>query len=180
MPSNFGLYIWNKLIEAGAEFNITPYGTESMHILRAEKGFIIVGQDTDGSMSPTDMGMDWIIKSNKDFSFLGERSLMRADIVREDRKQFVGLRTLNDEQVLPEGSQIVSSKKQTIPMKMEGHVTSSYFSACLGHPIALAMIKNGHQRMGEIVYSPQSDGSVIELRIVNPVFYDPKGERQYV
>ena len=59
-------------------------------------------------------------------------------------------------------------------------MTSSYFSACLGHPIALAMIKNGHKRMGEIVYSPQPDGSVIELRIVNPVFYDPKGERQYV
>ena len=111
---------------------------------------------------------------------MGERSLIRADIVREDRKQFVGLRTLNDKQVLPEGSQIVRSKKQTIPIQMEGHVTSSYFSACLGHPIALAMIKNGHQRMGEIVYSPQSDGSVIELRIVNPVFYDPKGERQYV
>ncbi|MEC7455938.1 MAG: sarcosine oxidase subunit alpha family protein [Pseudomonadota bacterium] len=180
VPSNFGLYIWNKLIEAGAEFDITPYGTESMHILRAEKGFIIVGQDTDGSMSPMDMGMDWIVKSKKDYSFLGERSLIRADIVREDRKQFVGLRTLNDKQVLPEGSQIVRSKKQTIPIQMEGHVTSSYFSACLGHPIALAMIKNGHQRMGEIVYSPQSDGSVIELRIVNPVFYDPKGERQYV
>ena len=176
--ANYGLYIWSKLIDVGSEFDITPYGTESMHILRAEKGFIIVGQDTDGSMSPADMGLNWIVKKDKKFSFLGERSLYRSDLVQSDRKQFVGLLSIDNKTHVPEGSQIVSSKKQKIPMKMEGHVTSSYPNGSLGHPIALAVIKNGHQRFGETVFSPQSDGSFVSLRIVNPVFYDSKGERQ--
>ena len=120
MPSRYGLYIWNKLIDAGDEFGITPYGTEAMHVLRAEKGFIIVGQDTDGSMSPSDMGLSWIVKEGKNFSFLGERSLHRSDLLRSDRKQFVGLLSNDSKTHVPEGSQIVTSKKKKIPHENGG------------------------------------------------------------
>ena len=98
------------------EFNITPYGTETMHLLRAEKGFIIVGQDTDGTMTPIDLQMDWIV-SKKKYDFIGKRSLYRSDTMREDRKQLVGLLTENPKEVLEEGAQIVSELNQN-PVEM--------------------------------------------------------------
>ncbi|MDP6190497.1 MAG: sarcosine oxidase subunit alpha, partial [Gammaproteobacteria bacterium] len=103
VPANYGRYVWEALIEAGKEFDITPYGTETMHVLRAEKGFIIIGQDTDGSMTPADMNMDWIVGKNKAFSFIGQRSLSRSDTLRDNRKQLVGLKTIDPTIVLPEG-----------------------------------------------------------------------------
>ena len=124
--------------------------------------------------------MDWIVGHNKSFSFVGKRSLARSDSVREGRKQLVGLRTRDPQRVLPEGSQLVNAPKEPIPMAMQGHVTSSYYSACLGHSIALAVVKGGLSRKGEVIYSPQADGSVIEAEIVDSVFYDPEGERQHV
>ena len=178
VSANYGHHVWEKLIEAGAEFNITPYGTETMHVLRAEKGFIIVGQDTDGSMTPADMNMDWVIGKNKSFSFIGERSLGRSDSVRANRKQLVGLKAIDPLTVLPEGSQIVNDPEQAIPMDMQGHVTSSYFSANMGHSIAMAVIKGGLDRMGDIVYCPLADGTNPAAQIVSHVFYDPTGERQ--
>ena len=178
VSANYGHHVWEKLIEAGAEFNITPYGTESMHVLRAEKGFIIVGQDTDGSMTPADMNMDWVIGENKSFSFIGKRSLRRSDSVRANRKQLVGLKTIDPLTVLPEGSQIVNDPEQAIPMDMQGHVTSSYYSANMGRSIAMAVIKGGADRMGDIVYCPSADGTNAAAQIVSHVFYDPAGERQ--
>lgn len=165
---------------AGEEFAITPYGTETMHVLRAEKGFIIVGQDTDGSRTPADMNMDWIVGKNKTFSFIGRRSLQREDCLRPDRKQFVGLETLEPETVIPEGSQIVNDPDQPLPMDMQGHVTSSYYSANLGRSIALAVVKGGLDRIGEVVHCPMADGRAIAARITGSVFYDPDGERQHV
>ena len=180
VPAHYGRHVWEQLIEAGAEFNITPYGTETMHVLRAEKGFIIVGQDTDGSMTPADMNMNWVVGKNKAFSFIGKRSLERSDSIRENRKQLVGLKTLEPSAVLPEGAQIVDDPNQPIPMAMQGHVTSSYYSASLDHSIALAVVKGGLNRMGDIVYCPAADGSSIAAEIVSSVFYDPAGERQNV
>ncbi len=177
VPAHYGHYMWEQLIAAGEEFGITPYGTETMHVLRAEKGFIIVGQDTDGSMTPQDMNMDWIVGKNKTFSFLGKRSLDRSDTVRANRKQLVGLKTQYPKTVLQEGAQLVNDPNEPIPMAMQGHVTSSYYSAVLGHSIALAVVKGGLDRMGETVYSPQADGEMIKAEIVSSVFYDPKGER---
>ncbi|MCY9843971.1 sarcosine oxidase subunit alpha [Vibrio caribbeanicus] len=180
VQANYGLYVWEQIFAAGKEFEITPYGTETMHILRAEKGFIIAGQDTDGSMSPQDMGMNWIIGKNKPFSFLGKRSWQRQENVRSDRKQFVGLLTKNPQQVLPEGAQAVFDPSEPIPMTMVGHVTSSYFSPSLGHSIALGVIEGGLSRMGETVYFPLANGETVEAKISNSVFYDPQGERQNV
>lgn len=180
VPAQYGRYMWEALVAAGEEFGIAPYGTESMHVLRAEKGFIIVGQDTDGSMTPQDMDMSWVVGKNKAFSFIGKRSLERIDSKREGRKQLVGLKTLQPEVVLPEGAQIVNDPKQALPMSMQGHVTSSYYSANLGHSIALAVVKGGLQRMGETIYCPLADGRTVAAEIVSSVFYDPQGERHHV
>ncbi len=124
--------------------------------------------------------MDWVVAKNKSFSFIGKRGFSRSDCQREDRKQLVGLKTQDPDKVLPEGSQIVNDPTQAVPMTMQGHVTSSYYSANLGHSIALAVVKGGLQRMGEVVHCPLADGSAIAAEIVSSVFYDPKGERQNV
>ena len=180
VAAQHGRAVWDALIDAGNEFDITPYGTETMHVLRAEKGFIIVGQDTDGSMTPADVGMDWAVRRNKPFGFLGDRALDLADHVREDRLQLVGLACGDETSVLPEGGQLVDDPKRPVPVPMAGHVTSSYYSARLERPIALGMVKGGSQRLGETVYCPLADGRVLEATIVDSVFYDPKGERQNV
>ncbi|WP_221793855.1 sarcosine oxidase subunit alpha family protein [Oceanobacter mangrovi] len=180
VPANYGLQVWNKLMEVGAQYDITPYGTEVMHILRAEKGFIIAGQDTDGSVTPYDLGMGWAVSMNKEFSFIGKRGMNRQDPTRDNRKQLVGIKTKNPSVVLTEGMAAINSKQFKVPAEILGHVTSSYYSATLGRSIAMGVIKNGLNRMGETVYYPQIDGTVIEAEICSPVFYDPKGDRQNV
>ncbi len=180
VQANYGLHVWEKLFEAGAKYNLTPYGTETMHILRAEKGFIIAGQDTDGSVHPYDLGMGWCVAQKKPFSYIGKRGMAREDCVRDNRKQLVGLKTKDPQAVIPEGAQAVKDPNQPIPMTMLGHVTSSYYSAFLGHSVAMGFVRDGLSRMGETVYYPLADGSVIEAEICSPIFLDPKGERQNV
>ncbi|AYF88930.1 sarcosine oxidase subunit alpha [Pseudomonas sp. DY-1] len=180
VQADYALGVWGKIVEAGKKYNLTPYGTETMHVLRAEKGFIIVGQDTDGSVTPDDLNMGWCVGRNKAFSWIGWRGMNREDCLREDRKQLVGLKPIDPNKVLPEGAQLVFDPKQSIPMKMVGHVTSSYMSATLGYSFAMAVVKGGLKRMGERVFAPLADGSVIEAEICSSVFYDPKGDRQNV
>ena len=178
IDSNHALAMWERIMEAGQAFDIAPYGTETMHVLRAEKGFIIVGQDTDGSVTPVDLGMNWLLSKEKDF--LGKRSLRRPDCVREDRKQLIGLLSSDDRTVLPEGTQLIERTGQPAPVPMCGHVTSSYRSACLGHPIALALVAGGRNRKGETVHAALPGREPLPVQIVAPTFYDPGGRRQHV
>nr|WP_064495108.1 sarcosine oxidase subunit alpha [Pseudomonas chengduensis] len=180
VQADYALGVWEQIIAAGKEFDLTPYGTETMHVLRAEKGFIIVGQDTDASVTPDDLNMGWCVGRTKPFSWIGKRGMNRDDCLREDRKQLVGLKPIDPNKVLPEGAQLVFDPKQTIPMQMVGHVTSSYMSAAMGYSFAMAVVKGGLKRMGERVFAPLADGSLIEAEICSSVFYDPKGDRQNV
>ncbi|APC68138.1 sarcosine oxidase subunit alpha family protein [Ralstonia solanacearum] len=181
VPANAGRAVWEALMAAGAEFDITPYGTETMHVLRAEKGYIIVGQDTDGSITPYDLGMGGLVAKTKDC--LGKRSLARSDTAKAGRKQFVGLLTDDAQCVLPEGAQIIDKDTQvrvTEPTPMIGHVTSSYYSPILQRSIALAVVKGGLGKMGESVVIPLANGRRVTAKIASPVFYDTEGVRQHV
>ncbi|WP_417224162.1 sarcosine oxidase subunit alpha family protein [Amphritea sp.] len=180
VQANYGMAVWEQLIEAGVKYGLTPYGTETMHILRAEKGFIIAGQDTDGSVHPYDLGMGWCVSNQKPFSYIGKRGMNRSDCTRANRKQLVGLKTKDPKQVIPEGSAAVLDPKGPKPLEIQGHISSSYWSETLGHSIAMGFIKGGLDKMGETVYYPLADGSVIEAEICSPIFFDPKGERQNV
>lgn len=175
IPSRYGRMVWKKLIEAGEQYDICPYGTEAMHVLRAEKGYIIVGQDTDGTVTPHDVGMSWAIGKKKT-DFVGMRSLKRPDLVADGRKQLIGLLTDDPKLVLEEGAQIVADPNRPIPMKMIGHVTSSYWSEAMGKSIALAVVENGQNLMGSTIYIPMPD-KTYEVTVCDPVFYDPDGER---
>ncbi len=175
IPASYGLPLWEEVLAAGAKYDITPYGTEAMHVLRAEKGYIITGQDTDGTVTPYDLGMDWIVSKKKP-DFIGKRSLERADMQRPDRKQLVGLLPDNPSEVLEEGAQIVEGPNEAIPMTMIGHVTSSYMSPNLGRSFALAMVRGGRARIGQKLYVPMPDRT-ITVGVCEPVFFDKEGER---
>jgi sarcosine oxidase subunit alpha len=176
VQASYGMALWQTLMTAGGRYGITPYGTEAMHVLRAEKGYIIVGQETDGSVTPLDLGMDWIVSKTKDF--VGRRSLSREDMGKPDRKQLVGLLTKDPREVLPEGAQLVERVLPTPPMPMLGHVTSSYWSPNCGRSIAMALVKGGFARKGETLFAPLADGRVIACVVADsPVFFDPEGER---
>lgn len=172
--------VWSRLIEAGEEHGITPYGTETMHVLRAEKGYPIIGQDTDGTVTPQDLGMSWAV-SKKKKDFIGKRSFARSENANPLRKQFVGLLPLDESTVLPEGSQIIEKIDDGIlpspPVPMLGHVTSSYLSVELGRPFALALIKGGRARIGDTVHVPIGS-DLIAAQITASVLVDPEGARR--
>ncbi|MFM9977118.1 MAG: 2Fe-2S iron-sulfur cluster-binding protein [Sphingomonadaceae bacterium] len=175
VPAAYGLAVWEAMMAAGAAHEITPYGTETMHILRAEKGYIIVGQDTDGTLTPDDAGLGWAVGAKKP-DFVGKRGLARPDLAAAGRRQFVGLLTEDPTHILEEGAQIVFDPAQAIPMTMVGHVTSSYWSEALGRSIALAVVAGGRRRMGEGVHIPMP-GATHRAVICDPVFYDSQGAR---
>jgi sarcosine oxidase subunit alpha len=176
----YGRAVWERLVEAGRPHGITPYGTETMHVLRAEKGYPIIGQDTDGTVTPHDLGMAWAVSKKKP-DFVGKRSFSRPANSDPLRKHLVGLLPVDRETVLPEGSQIVEhtpdGQLPPPPVPMLGHVTSSYRSAELGRPFALALVKGGRDRIGQTVSVPVG-GALVPVEITGSVLVDPEGARR--
>jgi sarcosine oxidase subunit alpha len=166
LPARFARAAWDLLRTTGA----TRYGTETMHVLRAEKGFIVVGQETDGTVTPDDLGLSRTIARGKP-DFVGKRSLLRADMRRTDRRQLVGLLTADPTIVLEEGAQLTDGGTNSL-----GHVTSSCHSATAGRSIALALVAGGRARIGTTLRVPMPD-RVIPVTVVSPTFHDPTGER---
>jgi sarcosine oxidase, subunit alpha len=175
VPSNFGRAVWEAVWREVQKHGGCAYGTEAMHVMRAEKGYVIVGQETDGTVTLADLGLDWAIgKTKKDF--VGKRSLVRPDIVAANRKQLVGLLTDNPAIALEEGAQVTESANPAIGSSALGHVTSSYRSETVGRPIALALVAAGRSRIGLKLHVPMPGGAV-SVTVVSPVFYDKEGAR---
>lgn len=172
--------VWERLIAAGQRYGITPYGTETMHVLRAEKGYPIIGQDTDGTVTPQDLGMAWAVSKKKP-DFIGKRSFSRAESQNPLRKQLVGLLPVDRVTRLPEGSQIVEFCTDDAlpppPVPMLGHVTSSYRSAELDRTFALALVRAGQSRIGETLHVPV-EGTLIAVEVTGSVLVDPEGARR--
>ena len=175
VPTWYAQAMWEAVMAAGEPLGITPYGTEAMHVLRAEKAYPIVGQETDGTVTPIDLGMDWVVSKQK--SFVGKRSLTRSDTARRDRKQLVALLPDDPSELLPEGAQLVDDPSAPIPMPMVGHVTSSYRSAALGRTFALGMVKAGRSHIGERVFAPLPDRTIAST-IHDSVLFDPENLRR--
>lgn len=179
VPAKQGLAFWGELIEAGKEFQVMPYGTEALHVMRAEKGFIMIGDETDGTVIPQDLNLDWAISKKKD-DYLGKRAQERSFMINPSRWKLVGLETL-DGSVLPDGAYAIADGVNPNGQKStQGRITSSYFSPTLKRGIAMGLVMNGPDRSGEIIEFPKIDGTVIRAKITSPVFYDPDGEKQNV
>tara|TARA_Y100000817_G_scaffold253146_1_gene205918 strand:+ start:3646 stop:6600 length:2955 start_codon:yes stop_codon:yes gene_type:complete len=180
VPPKYALKLWEKIFYYSQDMDLVPYGTETMHLLRAEKGYIIVGQDTDGTVTPLDLNLNWMIGKNKR-DFVGKRSLSRSDIIKDDRKQLVGIIPLNKTYGIEEGQHIIEEENLLTPIKkpikMLGHITSSYFSPTLDHCIAMALIKDGNRKIGTRLFVSTSDLNTIPVEVVKPNFIDPKNRK---
>ena len=179
VPAAQGLAFWERLLEAGAEFGIMPYGTEALHVLRAEKGFIMIGDETDGTVIPQDLGLNWAI-SKKKADFLGKRGMEREAMVSPDRWKLVGLETL-DGSVLGDGALApLPGRNDNGQALTQGRVTSTYFSPTLGKGIAMGLVHRGPDRMGDVIEFQTETGGRVAARIVDPCFYDKAGDKQNV
>ena len=177
VPAGQGAALWEALIAAGAEFGVMPYGTEALHVMRAEKGFIMIGDETDGTVIPQDLGLDWAV-SKKKADFLGKRGQMRPEFHRPDRWKLVGLETV-DGSVLEEGAYAVAEGRNANGQRaVQGRVTSTYRSPTLGRGIAMALVERGPERMGQELRFTRIGQPPQRARIVSPVFFDPEGARQ--
>lgn len=163
------LEVWDAIIAAGVPLDLTLYGTEAMHVLRAEKGYIIIGQETDGTVHPGDLGLGWAVADSKP-DFIGKRSLRRTDLKRTDRRQLVGLRPASP---IEEGAQLTGEVADTA---MLGHVTSAYSAGHDGQPFALALLAGGRERIGQTVHA-RFGASAVPCAVVAAIHYDPEGTR---
>ena len=178
---NHALDLWKKIFHYGKAYDLVPYGTETMHLLRAEKGYVVIGQETDGTVTPIDLNFNWMIGKNKK-DFIGKRSLTRSDTSREDRKQLVGIVPLDKSEFIEEGQHVVECERLPKPIKTPveylGHVSSSYHSPNLNHCIAMAMLKGGNKLMGRKLFVSSTYGNKnIPVEVVSPVFIDPENKR---
>ncbi|EAQ23136.1 sarcosine oxidase subunit alpha family protein [Roseovarius sp. 217] len=179
VPASHGRALWDALLDAGAEHGVTPYGTEGLHVMRAEKGFIMIGDETDGTVIPQDLNMGWAISKKKD-DYLGKRAQERSHMADPNRWKLVGLETL-DGSVLPDGAYATAPGHNANGQRMtQGRVTSTYYSPTLGRGIAMGLVHNGPDRMGDVLDFPKVDGGIIKAKIVDPIFFDKDGEKQNV
>ncbi|MFN3211185.1 MAG: glycine cleavage T C-terminal barrel domain-containing protein, partial [Roseovarius sp.] len=179
VPASQGRAFWDQLLEAGKEFGVMPYGTEALHVMRAEKGFIMIGDETDGTVIPQDLGMDWAISKKKD-DYIGKRAQARSHMTDTERWQLVGLQTV-DGSVLPDGAYCVAEGDNANGQRnVQGRVTSTYYSPTLDRGIAMGLVRHGTERMDEVIEFAKVDGTTVPTRIVSAIFYDPEGEKQNV
>ena len=174
----YARYIWEKLWATGRSYDLTAYGTETMHVLRAEKGYVIIGQDTDGTQTPYDLNMGWIVSKKKEF--IGKRSLRMPYLQQAGRQQLVGLLPDDTHEVIPEGAYITALSAQTTnngKTPHTGFVTSAYFSPILNRSFALALVEGGLSRMGEVVNIPLP-GKTLRATICDAVFIDKENLRR--
>jgi len=179
VPASDGLAFWEMLHREGAEFGAMPYGTEALHVMRAEKGFIMIGDETDGTVVPQDLGLGWAISKKKP-DYLGKRGQQRLHLSSPERWKLVGLETL-DGSVIPDGAYAVAEGVNANGQRnTEGRVTSTYYSPTLKRGIAMGLVARGPERMGQVVEFARLDGATITARIVDPVAYDKDGVKQNV
>ena len=166
-------------MEAGEEFGIMPYGTEALHVMRAEKGFIMIGDETDGTVIPQDLGLNWALSKKKE-DYLGKRAQQRSHMADPNRWKLVGLETV-DGSVIPDGAYAVAEgNNENGQRNVQGRVTSTYYSPTLKKGIAMGLVLHGPDRMGEVIEFPKIGGLSVKAKIVDPVFFDKEGEKQNV
>ena len=174
VPADYGLALWTRLLTAGREDGLTPYGTDAMGTMRIEKGHV-THAEADGRTTPDDLGLGRMVGADR--RGIGKRSLDLPALCRKGRQQLVGLSVIDPEARIPPGCQVVESDNME-PAPPLGHVTSFCYSPTLGRALALALVENGRARTGQTVYlaSPVIDLSMA-AEVVSPMFLDPEGTR---
>jgi sarcosine oxidase subunit alpha len=139
----------------------------------------MIGDETDGTVIPQDLGLHWALSKKKD-DYLGKRAQERSHMTDPERWKLVGLET-TDGATLPDGAYAVTDGTNANGQRnMIGRVTSTYHSPTLDRGIAMGLVLHGPDRMGEVLTFPGTDGTEYKAKIVDPVFYDKEGEKQNV
>ena len=172
-----GRSLWEALWTAGEPYGITAYGTETMHVLRAEKGYPIIGQETDGTVTPQDLGMEWLV-SKKKLDFIGKRSFSRPETPAPGPQAARGPVAGRPDRAAARGRAARRVRQLPAPpVPMLGHVTSSYRSAALGRTFALAVVRSGRERIGQTLYVPIGD-ELVPVTVTDSVLFDKEGSRR--
>ncbi len=175
VESDYGLFMWEKMIEIGKEFNIQPYGTEALSTLRIEMGHV-AGPELDGRTIPYDVSLEGLVSNKKDF--IGKRSLQKEAFNNSDRQKIVGLVPIDKKTSIPEGSHLVLNKNAKLPNPKLGHVSSSCWSVENNNPFSLAIVKDGKNMIGKKLFavSPLKN-SAIEVEVISSHYVDHEGKR---
>ncbi len=179
VPASHGAAFWAACVTAGKPYGAMPYGTEALHVMRAEKGFIMIGDETDGTVIPQDLGLGWAI-SKKKADYLGKRGQERTYLANPDRWTLVGFETL-DGSVIPDGAYVITDGTNANGQRnTQGRVTSTYHSPTLNRGIAMGLLLHGTKRLGEVVQFNTVSGGTVSAKVVDPVFVDKDGVKQNV
>ena len=175
VQSDYGMFMWEKMIEIGSEFGIQPYGTEALSTLRIEMGHV-AGPELDGRTIPQDVSLDGMVSKKKDF--IGKRSLSKLAFSQSDRQKIVGLIPTDRKTSIPEGSHLVIDKNAKLPNPKLGHVSSSCWSVENNNPFSLAILKDGKNMIGKKLFavSPLKNIS-IEVEVISSHYVDHEGKR---
>ena len=165
------LALWEKIMQVGLLFDITPVGSESNHVLRVEKGFLSLGHEADGTISPYDLGMDWIMSKTK-VDYIGKKAVEIRLAENPSRWQLVGLLPDDLDHLIDENSPITPGGRREAS---EGFVTACVWSVVLKRVIALALLANGRSRMDEIIYIRRKN-EVVSAKVTAACFHDPDGK----
>ena len=177
VPADFGEDIWRAILAAGADAGIIAYGTEAMAVMRIEKGHV-AGGELNGQTTADDLGLGRMQSSKKEF--IGSRMIDREGFLAAARPKFIGLVPVDGKTRIEPGAHLVADPDASAPMAKLGHVSASaYVSPTLGHPVSLGFCAGGRERIGETLWALSPvHGQRLEVRIADPVFYDPDGGRQ--
>jgi sarcosine oxidase subunit alpha len=175
VPTRYGDALIRRLMEAGEEFDAVPYGTEALGVLRIEKGHA-AGNELNGQSTAAMLGMGRMVSQKKDS--IGRVLAGRPHLVREDDYRLIGLKPVNTEQAILAGAHLMNNSDTASATNDQGWVTSAAYSPHIGSSIALAFLKKGDQRLGEVIriVSPL-DNLEIEGKVTSPHFIDPEGAR---
>lgn len=173
-PAGMLTALWAKALEVGAPLGVMPYGTEAMMVLRIEKGFFVPGFEADGRTTLDDLGLGRMLSSKK--ACIGQAALNREALQAADRLQLVGIVAVDPAQPLPRGAQLTAPGSR----ESQGHITSMAYSPILGHWIGLGLLRAGRSRHGQTLTAmAPAIGQKTEIRIVDPVLFDPEGTRSH-
>tara|TARA_B100000470_G_scaffold120498_1_gene92984 strand:- start:928 stop:3891 length:2964 start_codon:yes stop_codon:yes gene_type:complete len=180
VPTRYGDALMRAMMEAGKEFDVVPYGTEALGVMRIEKGHA-AGPELNGQTSAYDLGMGGMVSGKKDF--IGYKLGQREELLRNDRMQMVGFKPVNKGDLVDKGhsmagAHLLGLREEATTHNDQGWISSSIYSPMLGCYIGLGFIKDGLNRKGEFVRAVDLvRNSDIEVEICSPHFYDPEGGR---
>ncbi len=175
VPTRYGDALIRRIMEAGAEFDVTPYGTEALGVMRIEKGHA-AGNELNGTTTALNLGLGRMVSTKKDS--IGTVLSRREGLTTADALNLVGLRPKDPQVRIPAGAHLLEKGAKAVAANDLGYVTSACYSPTLGSYIAIGFLKNGQARMGESLRAASPlTGEDVEIEIVSAHFVDPEGER---